>query len=339
MIASPETLEVESESKREPADPERVPNRERKPIKQADLDAADENLYLIGRPTLKQFLRFVRSHAVNAPDEGTLTDEWQAAHDFARTLEKEEAGAADNPPITKLEVNSKNEALLTEFLEDPLVRNGFNTVPTEVAFVELDRLVVYQHHIDLTYVRLLERELGRSPSEEQIFRTSLLHDHPQPPVKWSRVHGNKFVFVSPSNDMRFLGAMKLQRDNIADYPPPGNLAGVIGLAVGFGSNFLNAIYVENRLILNNGSHRAYALRKMGVTHVPCIVQHVSSREKLDVVAASEVVDKPDYYLKHPRPSMLRDYFNPKLHKVMAVHRQLRQITVKFDVESTYIPAL
>src|SRR5207249_9980459 len=181
MIASPETLEVESESKREPADPEPVPNRERKPIKQADLDAADENLYLIGRPTLKQFLRFVRSHAVNAPDEGTLTDEWQAAHDFARTLEKEEAGAADNPPITKLEVNSKNEALLTEFLEDPLVRNGFNTVPTEVAFVELDRLVVYQHHIDLTYVRLLERELGRSPSEEQIFRTSLLHDHPQPP--------------------------------------------------------------------------------------------------------------------------------------------------------------
>ena len=69
MIASPETLEVESESKREPADPEPVPNRERKPIKQADLDAADENLYLIGRPTLKQFLRFVRSHAVNAPDE------------------------------------------------------------------------------------------------------------------------------------------------------------------------------------------------------------------------------------------------------------------------------
>jgi hypothetical protein len=138
--------------------------------------------------------------------------------------------------------------------------------------------------------------------------------------------------------MRFLGTMKLQAGNITDYPPPGNLAGVVGLAVGFGSNFLNAIYAENRLILNNGSHRAYALRKMGVTHVPCIVQHVSSREKLDVVAASEVMDKPDYYLKHPRPSMLRDYFNPKLHKVMAVHRQLRQITVKFEVDAAYVPA-
>jgi len=338
MIASPETLEVESESKLETAETRRVPARERRRINQANHDAVDENLYLIGRPTLKQFLRFVRSHAVNPPDEGTLTDEWQAANDVVRTLEKEEAGAADNPPITKLEVSPKTEPLLTEFLKDPLVRNSFNTVPTEVAFVELDRLVVYQHHIDLSYVRLLERELGSAPSEEQIFRTSLLHDHPQPPVKWSRVRGNKFVFMSPSNDMRFLGTMKLEPGNITNYPPPGNLAGVVGLSVGFGSNFLNAIYAENRLILNNGSHRAYALRKMGVTHVPCIIQHASSREKLEVVAASEVMNKPDYYLKHPRPSMLRDYFNPKLHKVMPVHRQLRQITVKFEVEDGYVPA-
>ena len=319
-------------------EPERVPVRERKRTDQANRDAVDENLYLIGRPTLKQFLRFVKSHAVDPPNEGILTDEWQGANDFLRTLEKEEAGAADNPPITRLEVNSKNERLLSEFLKDPLVQNGFNTVPSEVAYVELDRLVVYQHHIDLTYVRLLERELGSSPSEEQIFRTCLLHDHPQPPVKWSRARGNKFIFMSPSNDMRFLGAMKLQAGNIRNYPPPGNLAGVVGLAVGFGSNFLNAIYSENRLILNNGSHRAYALREMGVTHVPCIIQHVSSREKLEVVAASVIADKPDNYLKNPRPSMLRDYFNPKLRKIMPVHRQLRQIIVKFEVEDAYVPA-
>src|SRR5882762_2456655 len=157
MIAEPETLGIESVP--ETQEPEWARAWEPKRTNQANHDVVDENLYLIGRPTLKRFLRFARSHAVNPPDEGTLTDEWQAANDVVRTLEREEAGAADNPPITKLEVNSKTEPLLTEFLKDPLVRNGFNTVPTEVAFVELDRLVVYQHHIDLTYVRLLEREL------------------------------------------------------------------------------------------------------------------------------------------------------------------------------------
>jgi len=145
--------------------------------------------------------------------------------------------------------------------------------------------------------------------------------------------------MSPSNDMRFLGAMRLNSGHIKDYPPPGNLVAVIGLAVGFGSNFLNAVYVENRLILNNGSHRAYALRKMGITHVPCIVQHLSSRDELDLVGPSEVRHDPDFYLKHPRPSMLKDYFHPKLHKVMPVRRRLRQITVRFEVEEHSVPAL
>src|SRR5439155_26670158 len=166
---------------------------------------------------------------------------------------------------------------------DPLVRHGFNTGPTEAAIVELDRLVVYQHHIDLTFVAQLKSKLGPAPSEEQIFRTCLPYDHPQPPVKWSRVNRDRFVFMSPSNDLRFLGTMPMQSSHIKDYPPPGNLVGVVGLAVGFGSNFMNALYAEKRLILDNGSHRAYAIREMGFTHVPCIVQHVSSRDEVDVV--------------------------------------------------------
>src|SRR5437867_2693532 len=299
---------------------------------QADADMPDENLYLTGRPTLKDFLRFVRRHAVNPPDEGVLTDEWEAAKTFARSLETSEAGAADNAPIHKL--GSHYEPLLMEFLKDPVVQNSFNTVPTEIAIVELDRMVVYQHHIDLTFVRQLEKKLGPSPTEEQIFRTCLPYDHPHPPVKWSRMRRNSYVFMSPSNDLRFLGAMSLKPGEIMTPSFGANLVGIVGLSVGFGSNFMNAVYAEKRLILNNGSHRAYTLRKMGITHVPCIIQHLGSWDQLDVVAATEVAENPDFFLKNARPSMLKDYFNPRLHKVMPVHRRLKQITVKFEVEET-----
>jgi hypothetical protein len=311
------------------------PELEPKPS-ESSMPDADENLYLIGRPTLKQFLRFVRHHAKFPSGEGVLTDEWQAANNFARTIESAEAGLADDPPIEK--IGPEYEPLLIEFLKDPLTRHSFNTVPTEVAIVELDRLVVYQKHIDLTFVRLLQKKLGPAPGRGEIFRTCLPYDHPKPPVKWSRMHRDSFVFMSPSNDLRFLGSMPLQSEHIKDYPPPGNLVGVLGLAVGFGSNFMNAIYAEKRLILNNGSHRAYALRNMGITHVPCIVQHLSSLDQLDVLASSDVVDNPDFYLKHPRPSMLKDYFNPRLYKVMPVNRRLRQVIVRFQVEESDVPA-
>src|SRR5438477_1758326 len=322
MIASPTTLEVDSKA---------TPASQPGAIEPSQPAARDQNLYLIGRPTLKQFIRYVRGHAVNPPDDATLADEWQAPNDSVRALERDEAGCADNPPIITLEVTSKYQPLLIEFLKDPLVRNSFNTVPTEVAMVELDRLVVYQKHIDLAFVEQLKKKLGPTPSDEEIFRTCLPYDHPQPPVKWSRVH-DSFVFVSPSNDLRFLGTMPLKAEHIKDYPPPGNLVGVVGIAVGFGSNFLNAVFAENRIILNNGSHRAYALREMGFTHVPCIVQHVASREQLDVVACTDIREAPDFYLKHPRPSMLKDYFNPRLRKVMPVRRRLHQVTVQFEVD-------
>jgi hypothetical protein len=297
---------------------------------------ADETLYLIGRPTLRQFHRFVRHHAVNPESEGVITDEWNTASDYIRSLEQEEAGLADDPVITRL--GPEYEPLLIEFLKDPLVQNSFNTVPTEVALIELDRLVVYQKHIDLSYIRQLRKRISATPGMEEIFRTCLPYDHPQAPVKWLK-QGDKFIFMSPSNDLRFLGTMPLRPDNIVNYAPPGDLVNVVGLALGFGSNFLNAAYFNKRLILQNGSHRAYALREMGVTHVPCIIEHVSSTEELEVVVTSEVRDNPDLYLKHPRPPMLRDYFNPRLRKVMLVHRQLRQITVKFEVEEGFAPMM
>jgi hypothetical protein len=296
----------------------------------------DDYLYLTGRPSLKDFLGSVRARAVNPPDAGTLIDEWRAAAEEVRRLEASEAGCADDPVIGEMGLDY--EPLLVEFLKDPLVRYGFEKVPTDVAFVELDRLIMFQQHIDLTHVQYLDEQLAPTLSPEDIFRLCLRHDRPTPAVKWSSTHRDQYVFVSPSNDLRFLGAMQLQAHHIVDYPPPGDLAGVLGIAIGFGRNFLSAIYTEQRLLLLNGTHRAFTLRRRGITHAPCIIQHVSSRDELALLAPQEVNEHPDRFLKQPRPMMLKDFFNPRLRREMKVHRRLRQITVKFEVVDADIPA-
>jgi hypothetical protein len=299
--------------------------------------SADEHLYLTGRPSLKQFVRYVRGHAVHVPAEGTLTDTWEASAQVTRELAESEHGLADGASTTPL--GPEYEPMLMRLVNDSLVRHNFNTVPSDVALVELDKLVVYQKHIDLTHTRNLAQRLGHNPPWDQVFKTCLPFDHPQPPARWTRVRGNTFVFVSPSNDLRYLGTMPLEARHIAGVAPPGDLVGVVGIAVGFGSNFLNAIASDGRIILNNGSHRAYTLRQLGVTHVPCIVQHVSTREQLEVVASSDIARDPDVYLAHPRPSMLRDYFDPRLFTTMSVHRRLHKVTVSFEYDEDFVPAL
>jgi hypothetical protein len=316
-----------------------MPPQETEVPTETNHEAVDDYVYLMGRPTLRQCLNFVKNRSIHGrrTDLGALTDEWRTAASHITKLEAAEVGCADRPTIQPLAAHL--EPLQAEFMRAPLVQHGFNTVPTQIGIVELDRLVVYQHHIDLSYVGLLKQKLGPSPSEEDIFRLCLPCDQPKPPVKWARTHHDTYVFTSPSNDLRFLGALPLESEHVTTHPPPGALVGVVGLGVGFGSNFLSVISAYDRLILHNGSHRAYTLRALGVTHAPCIIQHIYSREELNVVASSAVTERPDVFVKQPRPPLLKDYFDPMLRKIVPVIRRLKQVTVKFQVDEAYVPAM
>ena len=322
MNRTPVTIEVESS----------VPG-------ETDRRSVDEYVYLLGRPPLKQFLDFVEEQVVDGRslERRALIEEWTSANNVIRLLEENEAGWADNPKIGA--IGPHLEHLLNEFLKDPLLEHSFRSVPIEVGIVELDRLVVYQKHINLEFVRAAKKKLGDAPGDEDVFKTCLPSDRATPAAKLIRSRNDTYQFLSPSNDLRFLGPMILQSDHITGQPHPGVLVGVIGLAVGFGTNLLNVIHAENRLVLNNGSHRAFTLRQLGIAHVPCLIQHVSSREELTLVGSAELKLNPDRYLLHPRPPMFKDYFDPRLRKVFPVTRQLRQVRVNFNIEENYLPAV
>lgn len=296
----------------------------------------DEHVFLTGRPPLGEYLGFLSNMAVNgdAADVGALSEEWRDANDHIRELERQEAGLGDNLEIGSLP--PELDELRARVLADPIYKRSFSIVPASVGVVEVDRLVVFQKHINLDYVASIKNSLGPTPDAETVFRCCLPFEHPHPPVRGLPT-GNGYVFMSPSADLRFLEPALLERSQIVDYQPQGPIAGVVGLMVGFGSNFLNVISAEGRLVLNNGSHRAYALRNMGIKQVPCIVQHVSRREEIPVVAVGLQPD-PDVYLKAARPPLLKDYFDPKLRKVIDVPRRLRQVRVTFQVEQIDVPA-
>jgi hypothetical protein len=153
-----------------------------------------------------------------------------------------------------------------------------------------------------------------------------------------RVAANSFVFVSPSNDIRFLEVIDIDASRITGYDPQGPASGVIGIVVGFGSNYLNAVYANNRLVLNNGSHRAYALRDLGIKQVPCIIQQVNHPEEIAVIS-QPIAANAALYLADPRPSMLKDYFDPQLRKLVPVWRKSRQVKVEFGIDMMDVPGV
>jgi hypothetical protein len=149
---------------------------------------------------------------------------------------------------------------------------------------------------------------------------------------------NVFTFISPSNDFRFLDSPLLKITNIKNYDFSGPVSAIVGLTVGYGSNMLNAFSINNRLILNNGSHRAYALFDLGIKYAPCTIQKVTRPEELELLSVPEVQTNIDRYINNPRPPILKDYFDPLLRKIVKVQKKNRMVRIQYVIEQSDIPA-
>ena len=308
------------------------------PADRAPADGAvDEEIWLLGQPSLGEYLDFVKESVVGGADANPVdvTADWRTANEYYQTLEDSESGIADRAERRALD--PVLASLAEEASADPKVRSVFNTMPTEFGMVELDKLILYQKSVTGTFVDMLKARLGPAPDAASVFRFCVPLGEPEAPVQSRRVGSKRFVFRSDSTDLRFHGARLLSPAQISDYVSFGPVTGVVGLAVGFGSNFLNVIRADQRLLLHNGYHRACALRALGITHAPCLIQTVTSHDELSVTARSIVSQNPDFYFRSARPPLLKDFFDPKIRQLLPVHRRVRMIEVNFDVREFSVP--
>lgn len=303
----------------------------------SEAQAVSEELWLLGQPRLRDYLDFVEDTVVDGAtaDRVVLTNEWRVANDYYHELEQQEVGIADQ--IECDELDSGFEPLTAEVMAHAHYRRCFDTLPTHFGMVDLDRLVLFQKHVNRHFVMSLTMQLGPAPTPEALFRFCFPLGHPDTPVQIQRVGSRRYVFRSESTDFRFHEPALLQPEQIHNYDAFGAVAGVVGLVVGFGSNFLNAIRVGKRLMLHNGYHRACALRALGITRAPCLIQTVTRMDELEISAKQTVVETPDFYFKTARPPLLKDFFDPKIAKVLPVYRRVRMIEVNFEVRDYLLP--
>ncbi len=291
-----------------------------------------EEIWLRGQPSLSEFLKFVRDKTVGGAEVSprVLTDEWRSANDYYYELEKTEAGIADQ--VECLPLDPALAALVDEVFADPRFRRTFDSVPATFGMVELDRLVAFQPHVARQFVDASKTKLGPARDPESLFRFCIPLTRPDAPIKTRRIGSRRYLLSSDSADLRFHEAAILGPHQITGYDAYGPIGAVIGLAVGFGSNFLNVIRDEDkRMMLHNGYHRAVALIELGITHAPAIIQTVTRRAELAHAASSAVADQATFYFGSARPPLLKDFFDPRIRTVLQVQRLRRFVEVQFEI--------
>jgi hypothetical protein len=198
--------------------------------------------------------------------------------------------------------------------------------------VELGKIVVSQRRVTLPFIQALQARLDPLPDLQGLFHFCQPLERRDPPVRIRRLGTDRFVFMSDSNDLRFLDTALLRADQITGYESVGPIGGVVGLVVGYGSNFLSVIRSDSRMVLHNGYHRACALLAAGITHAPAVIQTVTRRDELEVAAAQTVVDDPAFYFKAARPPLLKDFFDPRIRTLLRARRLETMVEVHFEIK-------
>lgn len=301
---------------------------------------ANPHVLLLGHPPLTEYLGYVSTQTVEGGrDEAALMDAWRRGNDHLLALAETEAGYADG--IEFGEIPAELAPLVARALADPVMRRDYALAPVSIEWIELDRLVVHQKAINLAFVDELTAELGESPSATRIFDFALPHEkRNDPPVHVGRLGEAAWIFKSVSNDFRILDAELLEPAQVTGFDATGVPSMFVALSLGYGSNYLSALSVGSRLVLHNGSHRAYALRAAGQTHAPCLVQHISRHEELRaIVGDGHPLTAPgENILTTGRPPLFKDYFDEQLRMIVSVPASLRQIQVGFNLNVTDQPA-
>lgn len=296
---------------------------------------AQEEIWLLGQPPLADYLDFVRDHVEGGAslDPRKLVDDWRRANDRYAALEAEEAGLADAAEC--LPLPKALRPLAEALLDHPHARASFDRLPTEIRMVEVDRLIVRQTHVARARVDALTARLDGCADPEALFHFCLPIERDDPPVTVRRIGDGRFAFSSPSTDFRPHELKVLPAETLATLESFGPVVHGVAVLVGYGSNLLNVIESDGRMLLHNGYHRAVALRAAGVTHAPAVVQRVTRRDELALVAPQKVIDEPAFYFRAARPPLIKDFFDPEIRTVWPVLRTEKLIEINVDVvEST-----
>ena len=291
-------------------------------------------LYLHAAFTKKHVSDIIKNKCIEDEyaNRSQIFQEWNHATESLRKIEKEEEGAADN-----CEISDINSGLIEAIKLNPTITNSFSGQVLDFSMVELDNIIATQREILLDYVDQLTKKIPKNPSEDDLLKFCLIPEKQVPKPKPTRKSSNSWYFSTPSHDFRFLGGYlknEFTKDDIEFTKVGGVPTHAIMLFVGYGAGCMTATSVNGRVILTNGFHRAYALRKKGIKKIPLLLKKIGNA---DLDFPDEIHGlKKDYLLKYPRPIMIKDFFNDDLVRVFKRKQMTTVLNVKWSSDKVSI---
>jgi len=306
--------------------PDAVKQLYRQSIKSESSQENQPYLYLYAAMSQPEVTGIVRRLCIQdeVTDLPNTLNSWLQARTALQQIVSKEQRIADNAQTYDIADNQK----LTDLKNDPLFQNTFSSSPFEFKMVDIDTLIAPQRNVYLNYVDDVEKRIPDNPSIDDLIDICLPLKQQPPEPKATQINSLTWLFSSPSSDFRFLGGYlkdQITEDDLRYTQVSGFPVKAITLFVGYGGSPINVMHANNRLVLNNGFHRVYALRRKGITRIPVVIHKIAN---VELEFPKQILGLTSgYLLGNPRPILVKDFFAPGLTKEFKRKKMITTVQV------------
>ena len=294
-------------------------------------------IHLYGAVSQPEIINFLRTQCeFNDPSElAEIVHSWSKA---AAEFSKLPADQSDLPEAVSVEeIPHEFASLVDKVAQSALFRNSFSLLPYSFKVIDLDHLVAPQRYVNLSYIEKLAESFPVEMGMDYLIDYCLRGGSPPSAPSELQLGPNVYSYKSGSTDFRFLGGYpkRLTDDDLEYALGGGQPVAALLLFVGYGSPAVNVFQVGKRLILNNGFHRLFALRRSGVLKAPVVVQQITN---WSLELPAQITGIPTTYLvTTPRPSLLKDFFSPSISRELPMKSRDRSVQIQWNVNQVDLP--
>jgi hypothetical protein len=245
-----------------------------------------------------------------------------------RRLYAKFAKVAENLPKLKTKVRVKDfgpefKDYLGKIPMDRIKSEAVRGLPWSFKKVEIDGLINFQKHVNLSYVEMISKGCDFSNEKDliDICFTDRFLNRTSTAVK---VAENQYNVSADGDDLMLLGT-----DSVLN---KDSKTRTISVEVGWGVPSVQVVKLGGKYILQNGCHRVYALRAKGVLFVPCVL--IEGQTPANVGNPGQPGFSSEGLVMSDTPPTFAAFFSDKLSATIKMRPRHTMITVSAQVQKT-----
>jgi hypothetical protein len=242
------------------------------------------------------------------PCDQALSAEWNAAQ---RKLGPPilRAGTPDIRPIPATDAGYIQQLMQQTWVQEAFRMFGY--VSAEFKLVEIDPLLAYQFIVD-TARSSHHCGILNNPTVGELMPICLPLAQPKPPdlspvIDPPHAGQPQSIVIKVRN----LSMQQLQL-GIFGLNQNGYESWVAGMQIHVTLPFVHVVRLNGKYYLHNGFHRAFGARKVGVTHVPCLLRDVTTPQEAGIIDGQTF---PPSVLTSPNPPTIGHFTQGRAHDV------------------------